>query len=306
MGRSARREVAEGEEVETTFFLLEAAARPGETVRLSPEEAHHALRVLRLPSGAVVPATDGRGGRYRLRLGRDGPGCVAEVLTREEQRPASPRIEVGVGVGRRERLLWCVDKLTELEVARIVLLLSAAVQGRRSLAGDAGARLAARAGARAAAALKQSMGAHLPEITPPIELESWTAEPFPGISLLLALPAREEVPDPPAETGPAPATETRAAPVSLAGRLLASQERSPDIVAKGIRLAVGPEGGFLPEEERRLAAAGFDPVHLGRRRLRFETAAVVAVSQARAVCALGAAQPSSRLAAPTREVAWTS
>lgn len=37
-------------------------------------------------------------------------------------------------------------------------------------------------------------------------------------------------------------------------------------------LAIGPEGGFTPYEVDKLIAAGFDPVHLGKRILRVETA----------------------------------
>jgi RsmE family RNA methyltransferase len=37
-------------------------------------------------------------------------------------------------------------------------------------------------------------------------------------------------------------------------------------------LAIGPEGGFIPYEIEKMAAAGFRPVHLGQRILRVETA----------------------------------
>ena len=37
-------------------------------------------------------------------------------------------------------------------------------------------------------------------------------------------------------------------------------------------LAVGPEGGFIPYEVERLVAAGLQPIHLGQRTLRVETA----------------------------------
>ena len=40
---------------------------------------------------------------------------------------------------------------------------------------------------------------------------------------------------------------------------------------------IGPEGDFTPEEVERALAAGYQPVSLGRSRLRTETAALVAV-----------------------------
>lgn len=45
--------------------------------------------------------------------------------------------------------------------------------------------------------------------------------------------------------------------------------------ARSVALAVGPEGGFAPEEERALEAAGFDCVSLGPRVLRAVTAGIV-------------------------------
>lgn len=46
----------------------------------------------------------------------------------------------------------------------------------------------------------------------------------------------------------------------------------PAALSDPLALAVGPEGGFLPEEVARFAAAGFSPVTLGPRVLRVETA----------------------------------
>ena len=49
---------------------------------------------------------------------------------------------------------------------------------------------------------------------------------------------------------------------------------------RSILFVVGPEGGFSDEEITSAGQAGFRSVSLGTRRLRAETAAVVAVSQA--------------------------
>ena len=46
----------------------------------------------------------------------------------------------------------------------------------------------------------------------------------------------------------------------------------PSAVSRPVTLAVGPEGGFIPFELDLLAACGFQPVHLGTRPLRVETA----------------------------------
>jgi 16S rRNA (uracil1498-N3)-methyltransferase len=51
----------------------------------------------------------------------------------------------------------------------------------------------------------------------------------------------------------------------------------------GLVLAVGPEGGFSPSDWRRLEAARFDHVALGRRVLRAETAALAACAIAQSL-----------------------
>jgi RsmE family RNA methyltransferase len=49
-------------------------------------------------------------------------------------------------------------------------------------------------------------------------------------------------------------------------------EHSPRAVGQPVTLVVGPEGGFIPYELEKLAAAGCRPVQIGARILRVETA----------------------------------
>lgn len=46
----------------------------------------------------------------------------------------------------------------------------------------------------------------------------------------------------------------------------------PVALNQPVTLAIGPEGGFIPYEVEKLVSAGFEPVHLGPRILRVETA----------------------------------
>jgi 16S rRNA (uracil1498-N3)-methyltransferase len=48
-------------------------------------------------------------------------------------------------------------------------------------------------------------------------------------------------------------------------------------------LAVGPEGGFSPEEVSRFLAAGFKPLVIGNTILRTETAALYAAAAVRII-----------------------
>ena len=58
--------------------------------------------------------------------------------------------------------------------------------------------------------------------------------------------------------------------------------RPGDEILKGsISLAVGPPGGFTPEEAEELRAVGFEPISLGNSRLTTETAAITLLAVAR-------------------------
>jgi 16S rRNA (uracil1498-N3)-methyltransferase len=67
---------------------------------------------------------------------------------------------------------------------------------------------------------------------------------------------------------------------SLTQWAVQSRER---IGAAGIELLIGPEGGLAPDEESLAEAAGYLPLTLGRRILRTESAALVAISALHAV-----------------------
>lgn len=57
----------------------------------------------------------------------------------------------------------------------------------------------------------------------------------------------------------------------LAAHPVAAQP-CPVALNQPVTLAIGPEGGFIPYEVERLLGLGFEPVHLGPRILRVETA----------------------------------
>ena len=65
-----------------------------------------------------------------------------------------------------------------------------------------------------------------------------------------------------------------------AARGVAEAVAAADPAPAAIAILVGPEGGWSPAERERLVAEGARPVSLGPRRLRAETAAIVAAAQA--------------------------
>ena len=85
--------------------------------RLSPEDARHAAKVLRLRPGDEIVALDGTGGRFRALLQEDGSVELLETLPSNEPRL---RLTVYQGVPKADKLELLAQKLTELGVTRLV------------------------------------------------------------------------------------------------------------------------------------------------------------------------------------------
>jgi 16S rRNA (uracil1498-N3)-methyltransferase len=168
---------------------------------------------------------------------------VAHVAVESVVRVApSPAIVLLVGSGHRERFTWLVEKATELGVTEIVPLeTERAVQVSTRLRPDHLPKLER----RTLEALKQSGGAWAPRLAAPLSLA--------GALGALAVPVRW-LADRAGEGSPSPAAPA------------------------GIAIAVGPEGGFTADERSLLIERRFIPVRLAGLTLRFETAAVAAIS----------------------------
>lgn len=211
--------------------------------RVSPGDAHHLGRVLRLRPGEPVVVTDGAG-RWRTCTyvggsAAAGPGPLEpEGPVRFEAAPA-PALTVAFAPAKGDRAEWVVQKLTELGVDRIVPLATARSVVRWD--GDRAGRAVARLRRVAAEAAAQCRRVWLPEVTEVASLAT----------LCTAVEGdRPQEPEPPALAelgGPSPSPATTV-------------------------IAVGPEGGWEPGE----LEMGWPTVGLGPTVLRAETAAVAA------------------------------
>jgi 16S rRNA (uracil1498-N3)-methyltransferase len=216
-------------------------------VHLEEAEARYLGRVLRLVVGDEVVAFDGTGhecdGVVRELSARGG---VVEVLTRRHApERVGPELTLVMGLPKGDKLELVVQKATELGVGRIVPVATA-----RSIPQPAAARVA-RWKRIAQEAARQSGRADVPDVVAPAPLaQVLTAAPDTALRLLFweqsrAVRLRDVLPArPPAQ----------------------------------VWVAVGPEGGFTPDEASRAQVAGFAAVGLGPRTLRAETAALVALA----------------------------
>jgi 16S rRNA (uracil1498-N3)-methyltransferase len=127
---------------------------------LDEVDRHHLTSVLRLRPGEVVSVTDGRGGWRPCRVGAGG-ALVPEGDIVRTRRPQPP-VTVGFAPVKGDRPEWAVQKLTELGVDRIVVLVA-----ERSVVrweGERGSRHLDRLRSVAHQAAMQSRQLWLPEV----------------------------------------------------------------------------------------------------------------------------------------------
>jgi len=220
---------------------------------LSPDDAHHLGRVLRLRAGEEVIVSDGAGHWARTRWtggeggewggGRasgalavldDGAGPGGDGGVQFEAAP-SPALTVAFAPTKGERPEWVVQKLTELGIDRVVPLVSERSVVRWSGVRGVGAVERLRRVAREAAG--QCRRVWLPEIGEVMRFDALVGLGAPGDVVL----------------------------AQLSGDRL----RTAHLV-----VAVGPEGGWSAGE----LASGLPTVGFGLSVLRAETAAVTAAA----------------------------
>ncbi len=213
----------------------------GSEVRLSGEEAHHLLHVMRARAGSEVTVFDGSGCEFRcvVRKARRHEALL-EVLDRREVRREPPvQLSIAAALPKGERQAWLVEKLSELGARRLT-----PIQTEHGVVLP-GPQTTARLHRIAVQAAKQCGATRLLEIAAPQPWQSVASTLPPDGLGVIAHPA-----------GSRPAVE-----------VLKSRPLPPQVYA-----AVGPEGGWSDAELAAAAEFGWQMVRLGPRILRVETA----------------------------------
>jgi 16S rRNA (uracil1498-N3)-methyltransferase len=231
-------------------FFVPPQAIVGQEAHLGPDLARRMERVLRLRVGDHVLLLDNSGREYEVELtaltARAAQGVV--LASREPASEPNVRLVLYQALIKGQRFDWVLEKGTELGVAAFVPILSSRSQVRVSSPSSARLERWRRVIVEAA---EQSGRCRLPEVSLPQPFEEACAAAA-GLRILPWEGERD---------------------ASL-GELLAAQQLS----VAAVSLFIGPEGGFPLEEVRLARRLGVCTVSLGRRILRAETAAIVAVA----------------------------
>jgi 16S rRNA (uracil1498-N3)-methyltransferase len=222
------------------------------TATLTGAQAEHMVRVLRAQPGMEADVVAGG----HVFLAEVAAVSVQEVrfnLIRElEADPAMP-VTLVMAIYKFDHMEWAIEKATELGVRVIVPAIARRTEKHLAQAAEKRVERWRRIAHEAA---KQSRRCDIPMVYDPVALSARVRETAEGIRIVLAEQERT--------------TTLRNA---LDEAIAAAGAEMPTL-----EIAIGPEGGWAPEEEALFDANGWRAVSLGPRILRAETAAIAALS----------------------------
>ena len=229
-----------------TRLHVAAPLAPDARIDLPGEAAAHVARVLRARAGDPLVLFNGDGREFEavVETVRGTRVAVAVGGAREVDREPPVAFTLLQCLPRGDRMDWIVQKATELGVARIVPLVS-----RRSVVKLTDRQCESKTAhwrAITVSACEQCGRNRLPVVDAPRPLDEFLGgEATAGARFVFDPDAGDGAPTVPA--------------------------------AAAMEFAIGPEGGFEPEELDWFRVAGFRGVRLGPRILRAETAAIAAL-----------------------------
>lgn len=235
---------------EERFFYVPGAA---DKTELPPEEAAHAVKVLRLREGDSIFLIDGQGAFHRATVTMaSNHHCLYAI---EESMPQQPlwngNIHIAVAPTKLvDRMEWLAEKATEVGINQLSFLLCRFSE-RRVVKADRIERIVV-------AAMKQSRKAWKPVVGSITPFADFIAANTAGRRFIAH--CYEEIPR------------------HDLFACLCSPQVAPD---DDVTILIGPEGDFSIDEVKMAVKAGFIPVSLGNSRLRTETAALAAVMMAK-------------------------
>lgn len=242
-------------------FFISPDQIHGRRLTLTGSQARQIYSVLRMREAEQIVVLDNRGWQYEVRLDKiSSDQVIGEIISRI-QATGEPETSLTLyqALLKRDNFEWILQKGTELGVTRFVPLITQRCVVRNKTIKPAKLQRWQRIISEAA---EQSGRGRLPLLSAPVALSK----------------ALESV----SEFDKALIPWERETEIGLVDSL---NKHGRERISQATRIAVfiGPEGGFDDEEIAEAGAAGVQPVTLGSRILRAETAAVAATTLALSV-----------------------
>lgn len=210
---------------------------------LNEEESKHCIKVLRLGIGAQVHLIDGKGGLFKAEIITETKRNVGlrVIHTVKEYNKRNHYLHIAVAPTKNiDRLEWFLEKATEIGIDQITPVICDRSE-RRIIKED-------RLNKVITAAVKQSLQAYHPLLSPQMELRDFLAVSQDANKMIAHCIEGET-------------------------REYISQLIVPH---QNYTILIGPEGDFSPAEISLAMQSGYKPLTLGNTRLRTETAALAA------------------------------
>ena len=222
------------------------------TASIAGSQAEHLARVLRVQPGMEADVVAG-GHVFHAQIAAVAADEVRFNLVAEvEADPALP-VTLVMSIYKFDRMEWVIEKATELGVSGIAPVIARRTEKHLGLA--AGKRVE-RWRRIAHEAAQQARRSDVPLIHDPVGLSQRVRGSAQGLRIVLAEQER---------------TTTLRGIIDEA--LSGAEEEIPIL-----EMAIGPEGGWAPDEEALFDANGWRAASLGPRILRAETAAIAALA----------------------------
>jgi 16S rRNA (uracil1498-N3)-methyltransferase len=239
----------------------------GAVLELPAATGQHVARVLRGREGDALTIFNGDGREFAAEIAGVRGTRVSVVLgaARAVDRESPLAVTLVQCVPRGDRMDFVVQKATELGVSCIVPVLSERSVVRLDARQSEAKRLHWHG--VAISACEQCGRNRLPTIAEPGALIDYLGTQAAADGQRLVLEPELAAP----ESAGTPATAPEPAPAPALALVPAPAPRH------AVTIAIGPEGGFAPDELDAFRVAGFGRMRLGPRVLRTETAAIAAI-----------------------------
>lgn len=222
------------------FYALEIS---GDVCCLDKNESKHCIRVLRMKKGSKVNLIDGKGNLYESVITDPDPErCILTISkTTEKFENRNYRLHIAISpLKNQERFEWFVEKSVEIGIDEITPLICKNTEKH----GFKRERL----NNLIISAMKQSLKAFKTTLNDPVPFEAFIQHYHQGRKMIAHCNREME-------------------------------RKSIDTFCSGgepFVIIIGPEGDFSDSEITQAIQHGFLPVHLGKSRLRTETAGIAA------------------------------
>lgn len=237
-------------------FYHHSGEELSDKIVLNAAESHHLVKVRRARMNDTVFVFDGRGNEWECQLHlAKAKEAVLKVKAHRAQGRSHVSITLAQGLPKGKTMDTIMQKAVELGVQKIVPIITINSEVRTSK--DRAQEKVKKWNSAAIEACKQSGNSFLPEIDNIMSFPSF-CDTLPKNSLKFIA-----------------SLATQAFSFRQVLKEHKHQNRSP---SQPVILLIGPEGDFTPEEHDLACENGFIPFTLGKRVLRADTAAIVALA----------------------------